>query len=261
MGDATYDECIAVTGSGGQTPPEPSVKTDNLEHELRGATPFTPYVRFDCATVGNEEAVQAATDALNRTESWQIERAFWTGVVDGQTLVFPHLAANAEVVDPGGVILQSTATPVVTGTASMDVTTALGLLEQALADCYGGQGVIHVPPKLLPSLDALDLVHVANARNVGTGRFNGQLQTLNGNLVAVGSGYPGTSPSGAAPASDSTWIYATGAITMRRGDVKVTPFASAVNRETNNIEMIAERTYVLAWDCCHLAAHVALSTP
>lgn len=260
MGAATYDECIAVTGSGGP-PPEPSAKTDNVEHVIRGATPFTPYVRFDCSTVGNEEAVQVATDTLNRTEMWQVERAFWTGVVDGRTLAFPHLAANAEVHDANAVLLQTVASPVVTGTTAQDVTTALGQLEQALADCYGGQGVIHVPPKLLPTLDAHQLIRVTNARNVGSGRYDRQLQTLNGNLVAVGAGYPGTSPAGVAPATDSTWIYATGAITMRRGNVKVTPFGSAVNRDNNTVEMIAERTYVLTWDCCHFAAHVALSTP
>lgn len=259
MGSATYDECIAVTGAGAV--PEPSVKSDNVEHEVRGATPFTPYVRFDCATVGNEQAVEVATDALSRTEGWQVEHAFWTGLVDGKTLAFPHLAANAEVLDSNGVVLQTAASPVVTGTTAMDVTTALGLIEQALADCYGGQGVIHVPPKLLPSLDAHQLLRVVNARNVGSGRFDRQLQTLNGNLVAVGAGYPGTSPSGAAPASGTSWIYATGAVSMRRGDVKITPRNSAINRDNNTIEMIAERTYVLAWDCCHIAANVALSTP
>lgn len=261
MGSSTYDECIAVTGAPDAPPPEPSAKTDNVSNALRAATPFTPYVRFDCSPVGNEEAVQVATDALSRTEGWQVERAFWTGLVNGRVIAFPHLAANAQVLDSQGTILQTAASPVVTGASPLNITTGLGLLEQQLADCYGGQGIIHVPPKLLPSLNAHQLLTVTNTRNVGTGRFDRQLQTLNGNLVSVGAGYPGTSPTGAAPASDATWIYATGAVTMRRGDVKVGRIGESINRDNNTIQLIAERTYVLNWDCCHLAAYVALSTP
>lgn len=258
-GQATYDECIAVTGSGGP-PPEPSVKTTNVDVVHRGATPFTAYARFDCATVGNENAIETAREALARTETFQVERTFWTGLVDGKTLAFPHLAADAEVEDSAGILLQTVASPVATG-AALDIATGLGLLEQGLADCFGGTGVIHVPVKLLPTLDALSLLRVVNARNVGTGRFDRQLQTLNGNLVAAGAGYPGTSPTGASTTADATWIYATGPVFMRRGDVKILSGNSAINRETNNVEMIAERTYVFGFDCCHVAVQVSLGTP
>ena len=250
MGRSTYDECIAVTGSGGP-PPEPSVKTDMVALDYRGATPFTPYVKFDCALVGMDEALKIATDALAQSESWQVERAFWTGLVDGRILAFPHLAANAEVLDAQSIELQSAASVVVTG-AAVDVATGLGLLEAALADCYNGVGVIHVPVKLLPTLQAYDLVIVQG----------GKLRTLNGNFVAVGGGYPGTSPSGAAPATGEAWMYATGAVFMYRGDVKIpADKISSVNRTTNTREMIAERTYVLGWDCCHHAVLVDLGVP
>jgi hypothetical protein len=257
---ATYDECIIVTGSGG-SPPEPSVKTANVGMVFRGATPFTAYARFNCATVGNDAAIETARAALTQTEGYQVERSFWTGLVDGITGVFPHLAANAQVVDANGIVLQTVASPVVTGTTPLDVATGIGLLEQALADCFGGVGVLHMPTKLLPTLDAIGLLRVVNSRNVGTGQFDRQLQTLNGNLVAVGPGYPGTSPSGAAPTSTSTWVYATGPVFMRRTDVKINPLNQSINRQTNNVEMIAERTYVLGFDCCHLAVPIALGTP
>lgn len=256
---ATYDECITVTGSGGP-PPEPSIKAANVEMSLRGAIPFTPYVRFDCATVGNEAAVETARDALARTEGLQVERSFWTGVADGDVVVFPHLAANAEVIDSQGILLQTVASPPVTG-GPFDIAEGLGLLEQGLANCFGGVGVIHMPVKLVPTLDALGLLRVVNARNVGSGQFDRQLQTLNGNLVAAGAGYPGTGPNGAAPTNTTTWMYATGPVFMRRSDVKIMPATSTINRETNNIEMIAERTYVLGFDCCHVAIQVNMSTP
>jgi hypothetical protein len=257
-GSATYDECIATTGAPEGAVPEPASKVANVDHDLRGATPFTPYVRFDCSPVGNEDARRIATDALAQTEEWQVERAFWTGSIQDRPIAFPHLAATADVFDNASVQLQ-VATTIVTG-APVDVATGIGLLEQGLADCYGGVGIIHVPTKLLPSLDARTLIHPVGGRDVGTGQFGRQLQTLAGNLVAVGAGYPGTSPSGAAPTAGAVWVYATGPVFMYRSDVKVTPFSSAVDRTNNTIQMIAERTYVLGWDCCVLAVQVNLGS-
>ena len=72
-GDTTYDECVSVTGIG--SPPEPSVKTDNVVQTFRGATPITIYARFDCSPVGIGDAEQAATEALSRVESYQLEQA------------------------------------------------------------------------------------------------------------------------------------------------------------------------------------------
>lgn len=250
MGRSTYDECIVVTGSG-ESPPEPSAKTDMVDLTYRGATPFTAFAKFDCSLAGMDEALKIASDALAQSESWQVERAFWTGFADSTPVVFPHLAANAEVLDAQSIELQSPASVVVTG-AAVDVATGLGLLEAALADCYNGVGVIHVPVKALPTLQAHNLV-VAQS---------GKLRTLNGNLIAVGGGYPGTSPSGAAPATDEAWLYATGAVFMYRSDVQIpADKISSVNRTTNTREMIAERTYVLGWDCCHHAVLVDLGVP
>lgn len=256
MGASTYDECIATTGAPDGDVPQPSVKANSVEHVLRGATPFTPLVRFDCAPIGNEEARQVATEALARVEEWQVEYAFWTGIVDGKTLAFPHLAANAEVYDGDSVLLQPTASPVATG--AMDPATALGLLEEGLGDCSGGRGVIHVPLRLLSTLIAWGLVLPAGGRDTG-GQFGRQLVTPAGNLVAVGAGYQGTGPNGVDPGPNSAWMYATGQVFMKRSDIKISPFTSSVNRESNTIEMIAERTYVLGWgDCCLLAALVDL---
>lgn len=250
MGRLTYDECIAVTGSGGP-PPEPSAKTDVLDLTLRGATPFTAYAKFDCALVGMDDALKIATDALAQSESYQVERAFWTGLVDDRTIAFPHLAANADVLDAQGIELQSAASTVVTG-AAIDVVSALGLLEGALADCYNGVGVIHVPVKLLPTLQFHNLVTAQN----------GKLRTLNGNLVAVGAGYPSTSPAGVASPAGESWMYATGAVFMYRGEIQVpADKVSSINRTNNTREMIAERTYVLGWDCCHHAVLVDIGAP
>lgn len=249
MGASTYDECIAVTGTGAV--PEPSAKTHNSSQVLRGATPFTPYTRFDCSPVGNADAARMAQDALAQSETWQVEHAFWTGQVDGKTLAFPHLAANAEVVDSQGAQLQPNPT-VVTSGAAVDVATALGLLEEGLANCYNGRGVVHVPVRVLPTLDMLGIVRVVGDH----------LETLKGNLVSVGGGYPGTSPAGAPAAAGEAWIYATGAVFLLRGDVRILPtMPDSFDRSTNTVQQIAERTYVLGWDCCHVAAQVRIGVP
>ncbi len=245
-GDTTYDECTSVTGTG--APPAPAPKTANVEQGLRGATPFTVYAEFDCSPVGVAEAESIASDALARVEQAQVEAAFWTGVAGGQDVVFPHLAADTEVVD-GEVVLQTVASPVVTGGA--DVAQALGTLEQELAACYSGQGLIHVPRAALPTLAAWNLAAVVD----------GRLVTPAGNLIVAGTGYTGSAPDGTAAAAGTAWIYATGAAWGYRSDPYVSRLRDSLDRTSNTIRMLAERTYLLGFECCHLAAHIALGVP
>jgi hypothetical protein len=257
MGSTTYDECIAVTGAG--SPGEPSTKLDNITTIDRGATPFSSYVRFDCSSVGNADAQRVAAAALAQSESFQVERAVWTGLVDGKVLAFPHLAANAEVLDAQSIVLQQAASVVVTG--SFDAASALGLLESALAACYNGVGVVHIPVKALPTFVAWGLVKPDGGRDNVTGQVGRRLRTANGNLVAVGAGYPGTSPAGAAAGTEQSWIYATGAVFAYRSDVFYSTLRDSLDRGTNTVSMIAERTYVIGWDCCQVAILVDLGVP
>lgn len=244
-GDTTYDECLAVTGTG--APPEPPAKTANVDQTSRGALPFTVYAEFECSPVGIPEAESIASDALDRVEQQQVETAFWTGSAGGQPVVFPHLAADAEVVD-GDIVLQPVATTAVTGT---DVAHTLGVLEQELTDCYAGQGLIHVPRTALPTLAAWNLIR----------EVDGRLYTPGGNLIVVGGGYTGTGPDGAAPAAGTTWIYATGAAWGYRSDVYVSRLRDSLDRSSNTIRMLAERTYTIGFECCLLAAHIVLGVP
>lgn len=245
-GGTTYDECLTVTGTG--APPEPAAKADNVDQTDRGATPFTIFTEFDCAPVGLRDAETVASDALARIEQQQVEAAFWTGTVGGQTVAFPHLAADAEVLDSQQIVLQPAATTCVTG---VDAAHALGALEDCLADCYAGQGVIHIPRIALPTLAAWGLVQA---------RDNG-LFTTAGNRVVVGGGYTGSGPDGTSPAAGSTWMFATGALFGYRGDVRMHSPRDSIDRSANTMRMIAERTYVLGFECCLLAAHFELGVP
>jgi len=246
-GGTTYDECISVTGTG--APPAPPAKTPNVDQALRGALPITVLAEFECTPVGLGDAQNVARNALTRVEQQQVEAAFWTGTAAGQQVVFPHLAADTEVLD-GDVVLQPVASPVITGGA--DVAQALGALEQELADCYMGQGLIHVPRSVLPTLAAWKLARVDDA---------GRLVTPSGNLIVAGGGYTGSGPDGAAPAAGTSWIYATGAAFGYRSDVYFTQVRDSLDRSTNTLRMQAERTYLIGFECCLLAAHIALGVP
>lgn len=244
--DTWYDPCIAVTGTG--APPAAPAKTGSANLVTRGATPFTVYAEFACSPIGIDDASKIATDALAQSANWEVEFAFWTGLAGGKSVVFPHLAASTQVLDADGIILQSAATTIVTG-AGVNVRVGLGLLEEAIGNCSNGQGVIHVQRKVASALFYSQLVEMRG----------GQLYTKTGNLVAVGSGYPGTGPTGQAITSTTSWMFATGAVFAYTGPVRVLNQRETLDRTTNTVAMLAERTYLLGWDCCHAAVQVDIS--
>ena len=234
----SLEPCPSVTGG-------PTLAPTAFGMETRGASSFTVYGFIDCSTVGYiEEAAQLATAMLTSGEGRAVEREFWTGEFG----TMPHLAEDTAVTGTDGTIEQSAAT-VVTG-APLDVVEGLGLLEESLAFCYGNEGVIHVTARTLTHLTNRNLVTKDGAR----------LRTPNGHLIAAGSGYPGTSPAGAAPAGGEAWMYATGAVSVRRSGIVVPSpqQVQVINRLKNDVVQIAYRTYVIGWDCCHFAALVRL---
>lgn len=255
----TLDPCTtsapAITGAGSI----PS-KAPTTTRSMWGATPFTIFVEVDCSPVDFwERREDVMRQALNRFESFQVERTFWTGLApernnSGGTAngVFPHLAANAAVIETGNIgpaiTLQQAAT-VPTG-AALNAVDALGVLEGALAGCLNGTGTIHVPQALAPTL-ALLLQKQGN-----------RLVTPNGNTVAIGAGYPGTSPSGTAPALGTAWMYATGPVIMYRSEpnMRLLEGGGLLNRSIDTVKAIVERTYLLAYDCCLFAQLVNTSS-
>jgi hypothetical protein len=253
-GGTVMDECLAVTGTGGAPAAQKSL-TNTVTQANRGATAFTVYAEFDCSPIGQDEERNQAHDALLRTEAYQVSRAFWTGQAGATaggtvTTVWPHLAANTVLDDPQGIRLQTAASPLVTG--GDDSAVVLGALEAQLAACYGGEGVIHVSYSALPSLASRMLVRSDDA---------GRLRTPAGNLVVAGQGYTGTGPDGSAPAAGTSWIYATGAVFAYRSDVFVRDFPGTFDRTKNTVRKQASRTYLLGFECCHLAALLNLGVP
>lgn len=240
MGSSTYDPFCIV--------PDPATKAATHTTPIRGAQPFTPFAEVDCSPVGYDQALQRArgVDALTRSEPWQVENVFWTGAAGGDAnAVYPHLAANENVLDTGTVptILLQCAAATVTGSTGLDVVEGIGRLEKALGDCYNGQGVLHIPLILGEQLFRAAVVKADGA----------QLKTQAGNLVALGAGYTGSGPDGTF-IPNAVWIYVTGPVFAYRSGVEAFNFRETFDRANNTVKTIAERTYVLGFDCCCLFA-------
>lgn len=227
-----------------------SAKTTTGSVPSRGADTFAVYTWLDCTLAGVGEAeLRRRTEAAHRNNAqYVVERTFWTG---GTFSTAQHLAEDTpitEVVGGSTVNLQTAASVVVTG--AVDVVEALGRLEQAMADCYGGVPFIHVPRGVTAHLVANNLVDAKGPR----------LVTKNGSIVVPAPGYPGTSPAGAAPAAGTTWLYATGSVKMWQSELlwQARDARELLGRTLNDSVLILEQRFALAWDCCHFAIPVSL---
>lgn len=198
--------------------------------------PYVVYAGDKCSSFGwQDRDYQArARRFLEACQSKHIAAELWTGTL-ATSASFP----NPFFTDIAGDVVATAVTP----------TEALACLEQGLAECQCGAGMIHATPNVV--------THWINAGLVL--REGGLLMTYLGTIVVADGGYPGTGPGGTEPASGAVWAYATGIVEVRLGEVQIFPatLKEALNRETNLIEFRAERMASAVWDnCCLLAASV-----
>jgi hypothetical protein len=206
--------------------------------------PYAVVAEDGCSAFGFDEHdyIGRAQRLLDMSESAAIEKELWTGTI-AQAKGYPndYLANNATVTDltPGTV---------------PSITRGIQILEDGIANTgAGAQGMIHVQPETTPSL--------LNARRVG----NLLLSELD-NIIVPGTGYPGTGPGGAAPASGYSWIYATNIVNVRKGPMITVPdnFAEALDwgqaDQPNTIRFRAMEMACADWDgTIHLACKVSLT--
>lgn len=254
-GSSTFDRCLVLARDGSTesttTAPTPASKgqSDSTTYRSRGAVPFTVVYELDCSTPGFwDQSERRAREGLVRDESRQVEAVLSQGVTGASStaVVWPHLAADTALVDTTGAILQLPATTPLSGTAT-DIVSAVRFLERGLASCYGGVGVIHVPAEVFTIMDTEDLVR----------RDGGALYSPGGHRISVGAGYTGGAPDGSTD-EDEPWIYGTGPVWFYRGDVTVFDRGDSLDRSVNTVQAIAERTYVVGYDCCLFGVAVDL---
>lgn len=212
----------ATTGGRGAPDCDPEVDVAGLPKVLEGgngplgeASPFTVYGHHTCSPIGSTfaRAQELANQHLQVREEARVEQALWTGDLGN----VPNFAGANDY-----------AAPVNLGTLTL--WRAVSLLEQEIAARYGSLGVIHMSRENASRLmKEGDLV-----------RQGGRLFTALGTPVVAGTGY----------ASDR--IVGTPALFGYRGDV----FSSSnrpgdlLDRGTNDLYAIAERTYLVGFDEC-----------
>lgn len=113
----------------------------------------------------------------------------------------------------------------------------IGWVEQSLAEQYGNVGVLHMNRLAATVALGLGYLHVAG----------GKVETALGTPVVAGGGYErigGTIP-------DDATIYGTGPLVMYRGQLDMN---DSFNRDINDAQVVAQRDYVLGWDCVAIGA-------
>lgn len=193
-----------------------------------GATPFTIYSQFSCAGVSIAEGRERLLAQFALREPIAVEEAFWNG--DLLALGISPTLASSEYV--------AASTAPVTGVAA-----AVAHLERAYYAVATTQGVIHAPRWVYPyAAQAGLLVRDGNV-----------LRTPADTQWAFGVGYSGDQgPADATDVAtaDQAWMYMTGPVSQWRSDVMVLPpDDAALNLTSNLVELIAQRTYLLAFDC------------
>lgn len=172
----------------------------NNHRPARDFEPFAAVAYDSCSSFGadHEERAARARRALVAKDTWALEREFWAGTVVPAN---PRLASSsAQTVGSG-----------------LSPKLALATLTQALADAAAGRGMIHARPFLVTLWASVDLLRWAG----------NHWETIRGDIVVAGSGYPGTGPAAEAPTAAAEWAYATEMVQVYRGTIDARPANSA----------------------------------
>lgn len=232
-----------LTGNG-------SAKTSQAGQLNRATDSFVVYTWLDCPLVGSDpnELRERTRRAHEHGAPTVAETVFWTG---GDFNVSQHLAEDTPITESVGGSTVSLQTAATTITGTYDVVEAIGVLEQSMADCYGGTPMIHVPRGAVAHLNSYMLVKEQGPNLVTVG---------NRSIVVAAPGYRRTGPDGSQAPAGHAWFYATGQVKMWRGEVDF--FARDVReflkRDTNDTVLVAEQRFMFGWDCCHFALLVKL---
>jgi hypothetical protein len=244
-----------------QTPPYGSFTLSNVEN-LAQAWPFWAMASLVTGPLGisDDEAVRRVRQRLLLQEQYAVERAFWGGTATlftGVTTVAgtaPPAAGSAGVA--GGILEQIAAAGTnagyvdLTGTTATNVADAVSVLEQAAADNYYGQAIIHARPAV-----AAYAAKNGQYRVIGLppGPDKTYMYTQNLNYWNFGNGYAGTGPTGQAVVSTlggTEYMWATGRVRIWRDpQIFVSPPDQLLNRTTNQRGVYAWRPYVVGLEC------------
>jgi hypothetical protein len=229
-------QCAASGGQPGIGGNRPQADGNNDPSVL--VTPFMIYTLFQCSTAGmvSRDDEGRVRRALEAGTSKALEAEFWTGSLN---------VGNFSLVNNAPVL------PI--GSTSVALEKGLATLGAALAGCgTGSRGMIHAST-LVAEWWGLR----AFLREEG----NRLTTKVRGDIVVAGSGYPGTAPVGQTTTAGKQWVYATGLVETRVGDIEIMPDqqAWAIDRAHNRAAYYAQRLVAADSDeCCLFAVQVDL---
>jgi hypothetical protein len=204
-------------------------------------SPFIVFATLRCGPVGEtqQDFESLVVQRLRSVEQGVVEEALSTGGFGQDPSL---LAADGIVTVAGG------------GTTVSDVVSelerAMYCSTTGVSSGYGVPAYLHMP---IPVFNELKTLHMID--------FDGtRWRTPIGTVVSTGC-YAGNDPAGAAPAAGTFWIYITGQTTVWRtpdSEIFVSPIEGSLNRTTNQMQMLAEREYVVTYECDGFAKPVTL---
>jgi hypothetical protein len=197
------------------------------------ALPFLVYASEVCAVAGRStsEAEARIRRKLAMREQWGVERA----LIGGDTGV-------TGLLDGAGLVSLGAAT---------SMKEALALLEQNAAEQYGLPITIHAVPGVASYAGGEGVLQTTPRNELPI--------TWNGNRVVFGQGYENVTPAGGASAAGVYTIWATGPIVIwRDAEAFVPPARQVFNKSTNQLAILAERAYLMAYECYAAAVTVTL---
>lgn len=210
---------------------------DNGTDTVTGV-PFIVFTTLECGSVGYTDAEMRALvfERLRSIEQSQVEIVFSTGAVAAA----PALLATSGIQTLAGA-----------GDSAVNIVSEL---ERAMycTTKYGPQAYLHMAIPVFNQLKSDHLIEFDGTR----------WRTPLGTVVSTGC-YANNDPAGVAPADGVFWIYITGQTTVWRTPddaVQIAPVEGSFNRTTNQWMMLAEREYVVTYECAGWAKPVTLWT-
>lgn len=218
---------------------------------FRTYVPFEILTSFKCSTMGRTpaEIEKIARDNAESCAQKALEFELWTGSLAKAAAADGSWNAGERGAFPNRFLASDSAVDVTpTPGTGVKAKYGLALLERALADCGCGiQGTIHA------TRDVASALGVKGKENT--------LFTNLGNHIVAGTGYTGTGPDGTDPGSGKAWMYATGPVSVRLGDIMVVPDkpSQAVDIRVNTTKYTASQPAAVTWNsCCHAAVLIDL---
>jgi hypothetical protein len=209
------------------------LKPDTTEDPCISGNTVPAKVVQDCAdeSTGEFKPFTVYSYFKRSGESFDVARAEAEAVLQGgeEYAVEKHLwEAMAALVPAPDAPSDSAAYP-------NQLVACLAEVEAQLASNYFGTGVIHMNRGTAAALGPWLI------------RENGKLHTLTGTPVVAGAGYESTG---------TINMYGTGNVAVRRGPIDT---VEAADMTVNDFYALAERTYVVGWDCFVVGREITLN--